>query len=222
MPTRDPIGDPSEHQARAMLAHEVRGALTVITGFAEMLKRDLPSGERARAISAIQRAVSRIDRLMDASNIELAEHESAAPVRLRTLAERVAEDQRVITGRSIEVGGTGDPLVCAEPEALERAIGNLIDNALKYSLENSTVAVSVEQDAEQALLSVADRGPGIPAHQHERVFEPFERLDAGAVSGTGLGLTVVKSISETLSGSVSVADRPGGGAVFTIRLPLAG
>jgi signal transduction histidine kinase len=207
----------------AMLTHELRGALTVISGYSEFLRRPLPDDERTHALDGIGRAIRRIDGLLDsAAEGRPPERDPKTPVNLAELAESVADEQRTLSLRDVTVSVEGDPVVLGTSEALERALGNLIGNSLKYSLSSSAVEVRVSEAAGRGILAVADRGPGIPEPDRERVLRPFERLDAHeSVPGTGLGLTVVQSVAQAHGGDVEILDRPGGGAIVRIELPLA-
>src|SRR5262249_31818186 len=110
--------------------------------------------------------------------------------------------------------------VWGEPAALARVVGNLLDNAVKYGGE---AAVSLAQVGTDAVMLVDDRGPGVPAGERERIFEPFLRLEASRNrdrGGAGLGLAIARHLLHSLGGSIEVEDRPGGGARFRVRLPL--
>ena len=213
----------ANRQELAVFAHEVRGALTVIAGFAELMRRPLPEADREAALSGIAHAVKRIDRLVDAAlSGDLDEGGPYEELDLAELAAGVVDEQRAITGRLIELHAESKPFVLGVPEALERALGNLIGNSLKYALSSSVVEVGVSVVGQNAVLSVADRGPGIPKKDRKRVLEPFERLDAHAgLPGSGLGLTVVSSIAEAHAGRVLIDEREGGGTLVQIELPLA-
>lgn len=217
--------EPAENLTRedvAVVAHEVRGALTVISGFSELLRRDLSAEDRRAALDGISRAVRRIDRLVD-SFVNGVRHPRTPGQRISLveLAESVAAEQRAITGRQVTVNVLGQAEVSGVPDALERALGNLIDNALKYSLRNSGVDVEVNAVDGQGVISVADRGPGIPSDEREHVLEPFERLGRTDVPGTGLGLAVVSSIAEAHGGRLEILEREGGGTIVRMLLPLA-
>ena len=207
----------------ALFAHEVRGALTVISGYSEIMRRSLSEDERQRALEGISHAVKRIDRLVySALEGSLDEQGPEELLDLAELAEAVVTEQRAISGRQVEFSAVSRPVARVAPEALERALGNLISNSLKYSLSNSAVEVDVAAAGGMAQLSVADRGPGIPEEARERVLEPFERLEEHRdTPGTGLGLTVVRSIAESHGGRVQITDRSGGGTVVTIEIPVA-
>src|SRR5262249_18421056 len=122
----------------------------------------------------------------------------------------------------IEVGG-GDVLLFGRFDFAQtlRALVNLIENAAKYSPRGSTIDLSARREGDQLVFAVADRGPGVPMEERERIFEPFYRRSGGApdVGGVGLGLSIARGIAVAEGGSVSVSDRTGGGSVFALRVP---
>ena len=104
---------------------------------------------------------------------------------------------------------------------LERLVDNLVSNAVKFSPDGGDVRVSVADDGRTAELRVRDDGPGLPPEQLEQIFAPFHRAPgAAAVPGVGLGLTIVKQITERHGGRVDVESVVGAGATFVVRLPL--
>lgn len=108
-------------------------------------------------------------------------------------------------------------------DAMTQAILNLMDNAIKYSKEQRFLRVGVERKGSEALVFVEDRGVGIAAGEHERIFEKFYRVERGLVhnvKGSGLGLSLVHHIVEAHGGRVEVVSRPGSGSRFVIHLPL--
>jgi signal transduction histidine kinase len=110
-----------------------------------------------------------------------------------------------------------------DPQAVRRALGNLLDNALRYGPVGQTVTVTLDAGRPgEATVSVEDGGPGVPAADRVRVWQPFVRLDgsAGADGSSGLGLPVVRQVVEAHGGRVSIADGAGGGAKVCIRLPV--
>ena len=216
----------------AVFAHELRGALTVIAGYTEMLRRPLAEDERLASLEGIQRAISRADTLctevLAGRPADTRPPNTREPIELRALAEQVADEQHAATGRAIIVEGPVDVSVAGDEQALARMLTNLVSNAVKYSPADTTVRIRVctEQASElgaTAVLEVSDRGSGIPADARGRVFEPFERLGRDEdVPGTGLGLTVVASVVDGHGGATRVLENPGGGTVVRIELPVSG
>jgi two-component system sensor histidine kinase KdpD len=104
-----------------------------------------------------------------------------------------------------------------------RIIVNLLENAAKYSPRGAPVDVEITRDGEWLAISVADRGAGVPPSERERIFEPFYRLPGVSpdVGGAGLGLAISRRLAIVQGGSVSYSERPGGGSIFTVRLPAA-
>lgn len=212
------------HAELALLAHELRGALTVVVGLSDLLGRGLTSSEQIAALGGINRAVVRADALIAA-----ALEGNAAPragtstlVDLAALSREVVADQHAITGRDVSLEEWATPIVVGDSNALGRALSNLLDNALKYSPADSQIEVSVSVAGALAVIEVADRGPGIPEAHRAAAFEPFERLGReGEEPGSGLGLAVVRSIAESHGGSASALPREGGGTIMRLALPLA-
>lgn len=134
-------------------------------------------------------------------------------------ARRIRADGRV----ALDTTAVGPAQVLGDSNQLGRVVTNLLDNAARNATSTVTIELR-EGPAGTATLIVADDGPGIPAADRERVFEPFTRLDEARTSsagGTGLGLAIVHDIIQAHEGTVSVGDRPGGGACFVVTLPSA-
>jgi two-component system phosphate regulon sensor histidine kinase PhoR len=126
--------------------------------------------------------------------------------------------------RQIEVTlESGDKImVKANPRLLEQAVGNLLDNAIKYSEQGKKIAVVAAANDEDVSIKVIDQGYGIPHEHLPRLFERFYRVDKGrsrAMGGTGLGLAIVKHIIQAHGGRVTVESTLGKGSVFTLHLP---
>jgi two-component system sensor histidine kinase KdpD len=111
--------------------------------------------------------------------------------------------------------------VWADPGLLERALANLVANALAWSPAHEPVRVRATAHGEQVAIFVADRGPGIPRDQLARVFEPFQRLgDRSMQAGVGLGLAVARGFVRAMGGELELDDTPGGGLTAIIFLPV--
>jgi two-component system sensor histidine kinase ChvG len=210
----------------ADVAHEFKSPLTSIRGAAELLDEgaaDEPEA-RARFLRNIELDVARLDRLvsrlLELSRIE-ASAESMVEVDLRELCTRATErasapDQPVTLQWSMR-----ETRVLLRPTDVETALGNLLDNAVRFSPSGAPVEVTVSGGPPEALLRIAvkDRGPGISPAILPRIFERFFTTDADR-DGTGLGLSIVRSVAEAHGGRVLVESKPGEGATFTLELPF--
>ncbi|MEV6504332.1 sensor histidine kinase KdpD [Streptomyces prunicolor] len=114
------------------------------------------------------------------------------------------------------------PMVAVDPGLLERAVANLVENAVKYSPDTTPVLVKASAIAHRVEIRVVDRGPGVPDEAKNRIFEPFQRYgDAPRGAGVGLGLAVARGFTEALGGTLSAEDTPGGGLTMVLSLQLA-
>lgn len=207
----------------ALCAHDLRGVLTVISGYVDMLRRDdLTGGERQQALDGIADAVKRADRLLGdtlAGKTQRPAH--AERVDLAAVAEQAATDARIAFDRDIRVVVAGAPSVDDDTVAMSRVIENLLTNAAKYA-PTGPIELRLTENDGLVVIEVADRGPGVPAEERERILEPFARLERDIdAPGTGLGLTVVRSVAERAGGRVEVHERDGGGTVMRVELPAA-
>jgi signal transduction histidine kinase len=207
---------------RTMLAqasHELRSPLARLRLALELMRDDDASGV-ARRIDEASGEIAELDELVE--DILLSSRLTAGargPLEELDLAD-------VVTTEAARVGATvvtrRTPLV-GEARALRRLVRNLLENARRHG-GSAAIEAGVEPTAEAtARLWVADRGPGVPAAERERIFAPFYRAPAaqgGEPSGFGLGLALVRQIAEAHGGTVICLDRPGGGTLFEARLPL--
>jgi two-component system sensor histidine kinase KdpD len=124
--------------------------------------------------------------------------------------------------RTVQVDvAPGMPLTPLDFVPIVHVLVNLLDNALKYSPPGQPIEISARASGQEALIEVADRGPGIPPEDIERIFDRFYRVQRpGIVSGTGLGLSICHGIVEAHGGNIRAQNRPGGGVSFIIALPL--
>jgi len=115
------------------------------------------------------------------------------------------------------------PPVPVDEVLLEQVFVNLLENAVKYAPPGTPIEISAAQrDRDEVVVNVADRGPGLPAGEEERVFEKFHRAGSTAGSGVGLGLTICRGIVSAHGGRIWAENRPGGGAVFRFTIPVTG
>jgi signal transduction histidine kinase len=155
---------------------------------------------------------------------QLEEHDLADVVRdvLQAWAPRLERE-----GFVLELTAPADalPPVRIDEAAIGHALGNLLDNAIKYSGSGRRIAVTLAADGGELAVAVKDFGIGIPREEHERIFDRFHRVGWGLVhdvKGSGLGLAIVKHIADAHGGSVTVESSPGNGSVFALHLPVAG
>jgi two-component system sensor histidine kinase KdpD len=114
------------------------------------------------------------------------------------------------------------PLIATDPALLERAVANVIDNAISWSPAGQTVRIEAARVRGAVVVRVVDRGPGIPPAQREKVFQPFQRLgDQNTDTGVGLGLAVARGFVDAVGGDLTIEDTPGGGTtmVFSFEVP---
>jgi signal transduction histidine kinase len=150
-------------------------------------------------------------------------HIHRAPTDLVALAGKVAETYRepaARVGLSIAVVSDGAVEASVDAGLIERVVGNLIANALRFAPAGSSVSVRVAEEGEEARLSVENRGASIPAEEVPRLFEPFVRGDSRS-AGSGLGLAFCRLVAEVHEGGIGVAEPDGGGACFSVVLPKA-
>jgi len=219
----------------ANVSHELRTPLSLIKSATETL---IDGGRQdpqvtARFLEIIEKHANRLTLLLD-DLLLLARLDSGRidldlrPVLLASAAQEAIDDAGILArGRGVTLVQSVPAGLAAHADAhrLAQALGNLIDNAIKYGREGGTVEVrGRELGAGQVEISVRDDGPGIAGEALERVFERFYRADkarAREQGGTGLGLAIVKNVVQAHGGDVRVESTPGRGTEFFIRLPAA-
>jgi two-component system sensor histidine kinase MprB len=219
----DALADSKRQQQQlvADASHELRTPLTSLRTNAELLDRpDLAPAQRAQAVQGIRLVVNELTDLVGVL-VELAADRGAdeppAPIALRPVADDVAARARRRTGREIVVTVEGEAgTALARPTMAERALANLVDNAVKYS------AGAIEIAVQGCRVEVRDEGPGFTAADLPHVFDRFYRADTARTEpGSGLGLAIVKQVVERDGGTVWATNREGGGAAVGFELPAA-
>jgi signal transduction histidine kinase len=226
----DHIEDSVEVQRRFVgdASHELKTPLTVIRGNAELLGRD-PSVSDATATQAITREADRMQRIVN-DLLAVAELDARGelkfePVNLRALTMRVLTDfGPVAAERSLTLSGDDAAWVYADADKLERALRNLVQNAITATADDGDIQISLTKRDRSVALVVSDNGPGIPPEHMPHIFDRFYRVDPArsrAGRSTGLGLTIVRSVAESHGGSVQARRADLGGAEIEIRLPAS-
>ncbi len=210
-------------QMSAGIAHDFRNALHVIMSSATIARRENDAEKRDAVLAAIVDEAERANRvtrqltdLARGKDVVLVKIELACCFRaMATTLERIAQVHEVTLRFAV-----AEVSVRAERTLLERAVTNLVTNAVDASSRGGVVDVSVRRECGSVLIEIADRGAGVPAELQDRLFDPFfTTKEAGG--GTGLGLAVVAMAAELFGGHVSTHERDGGGARFVVELPVA-
>jgi len=203
--------------------HELKTPITIVRGHLEMMDpRDAADVAATREIGIAE--LDRMNRLVDDIDL-LATVEgdgfTMAQVDLRALTSRFGELVSVIPGHVWAVDETADGRILGDQDRLLQAWLQLADNAAKYTPEGSAIHLGSRLDDSGAQLWLSDHGPGIPPAARHRIFRRFDRAHGKrSVGGSGLGLAIVDAIAKGHGGHCAVTDTPGGGATFTIHLPL--
>jgi signal transduction histidine kinase len=221
----------------AMASHELRTPVTTIRVQTQFMLRRLSKQketvpDKEFLIRSLQRINEQTERLttlivdlLDRNRI----HTDRVMLNRRShdlneLCQKVIEDQSLLTERQIVLDMPALPIeVYVDPDRLTQVIINVVSNALKYSLEGSSVEVSTSQDARHALVQVRDYGHGIAKDDLSRIFETFYRTtdaQASCASGLGLGLAIAKEIVELHEGRMWCESELGQGSTFFVELPL--
>jgi len=210
-------------------AHELRTPLTAVKLQAQIARRAETGMERDAALvqlaDGVDRAAHLVDQLLGMARLEPeARQVTFTPVQMDALVKRaVADFSAQADARGIDLGvGACEPLkLVGQAESLRMMLGNLLDNALRYTPAGGCVDVELRASAGNAFLTVADNGPGIPASERARVFERFQRLAGADIPGSGLGLAIVKQVVAMHGGEVRLGDAASGGLLVEVQLPLA-
>jgi signal transduction histidine kinase len=217
------------------VSHELRTPLSSIRVFGEFMRRGrVGNPDKVREYGSYIETESRrltqlINNILDFSriesghiayNFEAVDLEELLAGTLATFSVRLRDK-----GFEVRYDGPEDPLpeIPLDANAIDRAVANLLDNAVKYSNGDRRIGVELSRNDGGVAIAVSDHGIGIPHDELERIFERFHRVSTGLVhdvKGSGLGLTLVKHIAEAHGGRVTVESKPGKGSTFSIYLPV--
>jgi PAS domain S-box-containing protein len=205
------------------LSHDLKGPITAVLAATSALKRsDVTESERAELLEGMAVRARRMDRLLgDLLDLERLDRgvlrPNRFPVDVGQLVRDVVAESDVLDGRVVEVDA---PRVLApvDPPKIERAIDNLLVNAIRHTTPGTRIWVRVLPQDGGVLVCVEDEGPGVPDELKTSIFEPFRKGEAGT-PGSGIGLSLVARFAEFHGGRTWVEDREGGGAAFRLFLP---
>lgn len=223
----------------ARVSHELRTPLTPIKGFASMLLMkgdDMAPDQRHGALERIVERADRMAQLVD-DLLLVTELDQNSPADVPPGGAPVADTvdvSRVATETAWSVGGETDRDIDleipdgvharADEDRLRQALRHLLDNAVRYSSPGTPISLAIAAQDGRVLVDVTDKGRGIPSSEHERVFEPFLRLEDPlrmTTSGVGLGLYIARRMAREMGGDVTLRSRPGAGSTFTLQLRAA-
>jgi two-component system phosphate regulon sensor histidine kinase PhoR len=215
----------------ANASHELRTPITIIKGFAETLQ-DLPSVSASMLTEITEKIVRNCHRmdtlvknLLTLSDIEYVPESKFSPCDVVALADNCRHLLLTLSATTrIDVEKSHDEIIIeADPDLLELALMNLLENGVKYSNPPAHLTIYLKQQGEEVLFAVQDRGIGIPPNDVSHVFERFYTVNKAhtrRLGGAGLGLSIVKTIIEKHEGTVSVASVLGQGTTFTFNIPM--
>jgi len=216
------------------VSHELKTPLTSIKGFLQNMLDGLtgPVNDKqqrylVRVLENSDRLIRMIDDLLDRTRIQTGRLE-LAPAQIdfaQTVADAIEQLRPLAQAKRLELEALFPPMpliVWADRDRLFQIVTNLVQNAVKFTPESGRITVTVKQENDRtAAMAVCDTGPGIPPEFIEKVFDPFFKLKGRTgTKGLGLGLSIVRTLAELHGGATIARNRPGGGAEFSVTLPL--
>jgi len=228
----------NQNEFTRIVSHDLRSPLTSIQGFASMLESDMVGtlNEKqkhfvSKILSGVGQLNTLVDNIQDAGRYdpESGFYElSRSHCDLTEMIRRIVENHLLPADKILAIkvtSGTDIPIISADAIMLERAIINLVDNAIKYTPSGGEVEVGAKRVADALHITVRDTGSGIAPEDQERIFERHVRLvrqEHKKVKGSGLGLFIVRSVARRHGGEAWVTSTLGNGSTFTLSLPLKG
>src|SRR5438094_774865 len=216
-------------QFSADLAHELRTPIANMIGETQVaLTRDRTAAEYRETIESTVGECERLSRIVD--NLLFVARADAArePIERKRFDARAAVEkiaafyQAIADERNVSISCTGDGYIYADPDLFERALGNLLDNALRFTPKNGSIQIALSEHDSDFEIAVSDNGCGIAPEHLPRAFDRFYRADSSRGSyGAGLGLALVKSIVDLHSGSATIQSEPGRGTTIKLTFPFS-
>ena len=209
----------------ANASHELKTPLTALSGYLEMLEDEEDERVRSEFLMDMRSQTDRLQSLartlLDLSRLDAnATTFRTEEVDLEDILHELRRDFGY-TGRPMTIQADDVPPVVTDPTQLHRMLAILLDNALKYSSEDTPIDLNLSRDDGHAVISVTDRGCGIPEREIPHIFDRFYRAQGSSrADGTGLGLALAREITDHLGGNIQVQSHPGTGSTFSVALPL--
>jgi two-component system heavy metal sensor histidine kinase CusS len=214
-------------QFSADLAHELRTPIANMLGEAQVaLTRDRTAAEYRETVESTVAECERLSRIVDnllfVARVDAAREPIARKqFNARAEVEKIAEFYRTVADdHHVTITCSGNGQIYADPDLFERAVGNLLDNALRFTAENGSIEITLRQGDGNFEVAISDTGCGIAAQHLPRVFDRFYRAESSRGSdGAGLGLALVKSIVDLHGGSATIKSDVGRGTIVTLVFP---
>jgi signal transduction histidine kinase len=225
-----------KNKFRGMAAHDLRNPIGIIFSYSEFLideTKETLSSEHREFLNIInsstQFMLNIIDDLLDISRIESGKIElNTEPLPLIILMSKIVSLNRILSHKKhIEISlveNESGLIVIADAPKMEQVFNNLISNAIKFSMQGTTIRVELSAKDNYAIIAVHDQGQGIPEEEMDKLFRPFQKTSVKSTEGeksTGLGLSIVKRIVEAHKGSIRVESTVGNGTSFYVSLPVS-
>jgi signal transduction histidine kinase len=209
----------TQREFTADAAHELRTPLAILRTQIDMIEDRELAGPLRHDVESMSRLVNQLLEISELDSFFVAERETADIVAIAAEIAGFLAPLALSQKKTLAVTGARHPVrVRGNSDAIARAVRNLVENALAHTRPGTMVELAV---APEGAISVLDRGPGVPNGEREHIFKRFWRRDRRRGGNAGLGLAIVARIAEMHDATVTVEDRRGGGAVFTIRFPAA-
>lgn len=227
--------DKMRSELLANVSHELKTPLTVIKGYATMLLRlneTIDNDKRIRHLESIERSSGElnelIDNLLDMSRLQAGIFKmETEPAKFSLLMQELATDTLISAPDHVLTWSLPKqlPLLVMDPRRIRQVMGNLIDNAAKYSPAGSEIVISAQEDEGTLVVNVTDHGIGIPADEIDKVFERMYRVkstEIAQIGGAGLGLPICKAVIEAHGGQIRIESEEGNGTTCSFTLPIDG
>lgn len=217
-----------ENQKRflSFTSHELRTPLSVISGHAEVaLRNEMDSSQYKETLRLIRDESVWMNRLVS-NLLSFFRSESGAEKLHKKeihLSEIIVSEASSIKSRypkkKITLKLNSEDSIMADPDQMKKVVSNLLDNAAKYTADDGSILVSLENEKDRLILKVKDDGVGIKSDTQNKIFEPYFRIEGAPSKGMGLGLAITKWVVQAHGGTISVSSRTGEGSTFTVSLP---
>jgi signal transduction histidine kinase len=210
-----------------ILRHDLLSPATALRVTIDTVARRDATSATAKPLALMRRACDKLTELVEHAakyaKVTALDQIEVEPLELRPLLEEVVAEFEVACeeqGARVELDAPAACRIRGHRLVLD-VFSNLVSNAMKYGPPGGTVKVSVADGGDAWIVAVADRGPGVPDPDKERIFTRFERIEREGVKGTGLGLAIARQVMQLHHGRIWVEDNPGGGSLFRVALPKA-